>query len=116
MLKLVTQLTLNIGLGIYVQRIGDRNGTKYSRMDQVKFLEDSLAIWSILEYFVSNNDSDCCEAGRMRFLGIFYAFNHPIHREEEYHHLRNKVIYPAKLKKLRTRNTTYTTSNVIDSQ
>ena len=30
------------------------NRTKYSRMDQVKFVEDSLT-WSILEYFVPNN-------------------------------------------------------------
>ena len=69
-LKLITRLTLNIDLGIYIQRIGDRN-----------------------------NDAVCSQAGRLKFLDMFYAFNHPIYREVESNSdLRNKVIYPLKLK------------------
>ena len=39
-------------MGKSIQRL---NVTKYSRMDQVKFVEDSLSFtWSILEYFAPN--------------------------------------------------------------
>ena len=85
-LKLMTHLTLNIGLGIYIQRIGDRN-----------------------------NDVDCSEAGRLRFLDMFYAFNHPIYREVEYSDLRNKAIYPPKVKELCDNNISFTSSNVQNS-
>ena len=85
-LKLITHLTLNIGLGIYIQRIGDRN-----------------------------NDAVCSEAGRLRFLDMFYAFNHPIYREVEYSDLRNKVIYPPKVKELCDNNISFVTSNVKNS-
>ena len=49
-------LVIRISTSSHVQKNGTI-GTKYSRMNQVKFVEDSLGkkfIWSILEYFVAN--------------------------------------------------------------
>ena len=80
-LKFMTQLTLNIALSIYVQRIGDRN-----------------------------NDEVCSNAGRYKFLNMFYAFNHPIYREIEYNDLRQKALYPDEIKDIRSANCTF--SNV----
>ena len=77
-LKMVLHLTLTIGLGIYVQRIGDRN-----------------------------NDVKCSNAGRYKFLGMFYGFNHPIYREVEYTELKNSVLYPQEVATLRNRNITF---------
>ena len=59
-LRLVCDLTLSVGLGMYVMRIG-----------------------------VRNNDDKCCEAGRMKSINMFFGFNHPIYREVEYNELRN---------------------------
>ena len=47
-LKLICQLTLSVALPIYIQRVGDRN-----------------------------NDFECSEAGRMKFIDTFFSFNHP---------------------------------------
>ena len=47
-LKLLIQMTLHFALGIYIQRIGDRN-----------------------------NDISISDAGRYYFLSFFYGFNHP---------------------------------------
>ena len=52
--KFILQLTFNVALSIYVQRIGDRN-----------------------------NDKKCSDAGRYKFSNMFFAFNHPIDREVE---------------------------------
>lgn len=77
-LKFVIQLTFTIALSVYVQRIGDRN-----------------------------NDVICSEAGRYKFLNMFYAFNHPIYREVEYNDLRQKALYPDALRKIRNENCTF---------
>ena len=63
MLKLVCELTLNIGLGIYRHRVGERN-----------------------------NDYRCSEAGRLKCIDMFFGFDHPIYREIEYSDLKNKVL------------------------
>ena len=77
-LKFITQFTLNIALGIYVQRIGDRN-----------------------------NDEKCSDAGRYKFNDMFYAFNHPIYREVEYNELRQRILLPSRIVQLRRDNVTY---------
>ena len=63
MLKLVCELTLNIGLGIYIHRVGEQN-----------------------------NDCHCSEAGRLKCIDMLFGFNHPINREVEYSDLKNKVL------------------------
>ena len=68
-LSLISEIFLNFGLAIYVQRIGDRN-----------------------------NDYTVSSAGRYKFFDLFYAFNHPIYGEVEYRELKNKVIYPEEIK------------------
>ena len=75
------QLVLTYALGIYIQRIGDRN-----------------------------NDTSVSDAGRYAFLDFFYGFQHPIYREIEYRDLRNKVIYPEPVLKQRYENLSFTTS------
>ena len=77
-LSLISELTLNIGLGIYVNRVGERN-----------------------------NDYRCSQAGRMKCIDMFYGFNHPIYREVEYSDLRNKVLYPEVVKELRKQNISF---------
>ena len=62
-LRFLLELTLNTGLAIYVQRIGDRS-----------------------------SDFRMSHAGRMKFFDTFFAFNHPIYREVEYSELRNQVL------------------------
>lgn len=81
-LKLVLQLIFTYALGIYVQRIGDRN-----------------------------NDIVTSDAGRYAFTDFFYAFHHPIYREIEYRDLRNKTIYPIEVRKQRYENLTFSTSS-----
>ena len=61
-LKLLSQLFLGYGLGIYIQRTGDRN-----------------------------NDIEVSNAGRYKFFDVFFGFKHPIYREVEYRELQNKV-------------------------
>ena len=78
-LRFFYDFVLNIGLSIYVQRIGDRS-----------------------------NDMRASHAGRMRFLDMFYAFPHYIYREVEYNELRSKVIMPDQLKYSRAENMTCT--------
>ena len=68
-LKLLTQLLLTFGLAIYIQRIGDHN-----------------------------NDAKMSNAGRYKFIDLFFAFKHPIYWELEYWELRNKVLYTLKSK------------------
>ena len=81
-LKLVFNLFLTYGLGIYIQRIGDRN-----------------------------NDSNVSDAGRYAFLDFFYGFNHPLYQEIEYRDLRNKARYPSEVKKQLEENHTFSTIN-----
>ena len=66
--KFILQLTINVALSIYVQRIGDRN-----------------------------NDKKCSDAGRYKFSNMFFAFNHPIYREVEYRELRKEVLFPPEV-------------------
>ena len=77
-LKLVCELTLTIGLGIYIHRVGERN-----------------------------NDYWCNEAGRLKCIDMFFEFNHPIYREVEYSDLKNKVLYPDIVKQRRKINVSF---------
>ena len=85
-LKLMCQLIFTYGLGIYVQRVGDRN-----------------------------NDIKYSDAGRYSFFSWFYGFSHRIYRELEYRDLRNKVLYPEEVRAYRESNLTFAT-NSIDSR
>ena len=49
-LKLVCELTRNIGLGTYIHRVGERN-----------------------------NDYCCSEAGHLKWIDMVFGFNHPIY-------------------------------------
>ena len=77
-----TQLFMGFGLGIYIQRIDDRNN-------------DVI--------IVSN-------AGRYKFFDLFFEFKHPIYREVEYHELRKKILYPDCVKNLLENNITVSTN------
>ena len=81
-MKLLTQLFLTFGLAIYIQRIGDRN-----------------------------NDAKMSNAGRYKFIDLFFAFKHPIYREVEYRELRNKVLYPPEIQVLLESNLSYSSSD-----
>ena len=64
-LKLVCELMLNIGLGIYIHKVGEQN-----------------------------NHYRCSEAGCLKCINMFFGFNHLIYGEVEYSDLKNKVLYP----------------------
>ena len=81
-LKLLLQIVLTYGLGIYVQRVGDRN-----------------------------NDNNVSEAGRFAFIDWFYGFKHPIYREIEYRDLMTKSIYPEEVKSQFEKNLSFSTKN-----
>ena len=78
----ICQITLNIALSMYIQRVGDRN-----------------------------NDEIVSEAGRLRFVNMFYGFNHPIYREIEYNELRQKVCFPTIISELRKENISFSNPN-----
>jgi len=76
--RLIKQLILNYGLAIIVQKIGDRN-----------------------------NNIEVHEAGRYKFLEMFYGFQHPFYQEIEYRDLKVKASYPPEIKDVRNRNLTF---------
>ena len=78
------QLTFDIALAIYIQRVGDRT-----------------------------NDEKCSDAGRYKFFNTFFAFNHPIYREVEYHELRQKALFPDEISVIRKNNISFSTKNNI---
>ena len=80
-LKLLSQLFLGYGLGIYIQRIGDRN-----------------------------NDIEVSNAGRYKFFDVFFGFKHPIYREVEYRELQNKGLNPQPIKEMLDNNVTFSTT------
>ena len=71
----VYQIIFNFALAIYVQKVGVRMNN-----------------WNLID------------AGRMKFLPLFYSFNHPIYQEVEYRDLCNRAMYPN------------TISDVLESQ
>lgn len=81
-LKMMIQFVLKYALGIYVQRVGDRN-----------------------------NDHGISDAGRYAFLEFFYGFNHPLYQEIEYRDLRNKARYPKEIRIQRQANLTFSSSS-----
>ena len=80
--KFITQITFNVALAIYIQRIGDRN-----------------------------NDEEVSDSGRLKFINMFYGFNHPIYREVEYNELRQKVCFPTIISQLRKQNISFSNPN-----
>ena len=80
-LKMMLQMVLRYTLGIYVQRIGDRN-----------------------------NNQSISDAGRYSFLNFFYGFNHPLYQEIEYRDLKNKTVYPEEIRLQRQNNLTFSSS------
>ena len=82
-MKLIFQLVLTYRLGIYAQRLGDRN-----------------------------NDVYVSDAGRYAFIDWFYCFKHPIYREIEYRDLRNKALYPEEVKRQRSKNLSFSSTNI----
>lgn len=77
-MKLIVHLVLKYALGIYVERVGDRN-----------------------------NDHQLSNAGRFAFMDMFYGFPHPQYQELEYRDLQNKAIYPDQVKVQREKNLSY---------
>ena len=41
-----------------------------------------------------NNNEKIQNAGRYKFMELFYAFNHPIYQEIEYRDMKQKVVMP----------------------
>ena len=82
-MHLVYQLIFNFALAIYVQKTG-----------------------------VRCNDHKLVNAGRYKFMPLFYAFNHPIYQEIEYRDLRNQISYPDEIKKLLSANISFTSSKL----
>ena len=80
--KLMAELTLNIALAIYVQRVGDRH-----------------------------NDEMCSDAGRYKFFKMFFGFNHPIYREVEYNELRQKAIFSKEISDVQKKNISFSSGN-----
>jgi len=80
---MLLNLVLKFGLGLYTQRVGDRN-----------------------------NDVLISDAGRYSFLDLFYGFNHPYYQEIEYRDLRNKAICPYEIHKQLDENLTFSKENV----
>ena len=68
-------------LGVYIQRIGDRN-----------------------------NDIEVSNAGRYKFFDVSFGFKYPIYREVEFRKLRNKVLYPQPIKEMLDNNATFSTT------
>ena len=85
-LRALPQLSMGFGLGIYIQRVSDRN-----------------------------NDVTVSNAGRYKFFDLFFAFKHPIYREVEYRKFRNKILYPDCINNLLENNMTFST-NETDSK
>ena len=81
-MRFLGQLTFNVALAMYVQRVGDRN-----------------------------NDCKCSGAGRYKFFNMFFGFNHPIYREVEYNELRQKVLLPQEISAVRNNNISYSTKS-----
>jgi len=81
-LKSMLQIVLTFGLGIYTQRVGDRN-----------------------------NDASVSDAGRYAFLDWFYGFNHPLYREIDYRDLMTKSVLPEEVKNQIRSNVTFSTKN-----
>ena len=80
--RFISQMSLNVALAIYIQRIGDRN-----------------------------NDEEVSDSGRFKFMNMFYGFNHPIYCEVEYNELKQKVCYPTIVSQLRKQNSTFGNPN-----
>ena len=81
--NLIYQLIFNFALAIMVQKIG-----------------------------VRMNNHEVTDAGRMKFLPLFYAFNHPLYQEMEYRDLKNRAQYPASIKELLEQNCSFNTSTL----
>ena len=83
-IKLIAELVLNFSLAIYLFKLG-----------------------------VRANDVQLINAGRFKFADLlFYAFKHPIYREVEYRDLRNRVMYPPEIRKLRDDHSSFSTTSV----
>ena len=79
---LIRQLVFTYALAIMVNKLGDRN-----------------------------NNEKIQNAGRYKFMELFYAFNHPIYQEIEYRDLKQKVVMPDEVRNQRRSNLTYTVSD-----
>lgn len=75
------QIVLTYSLGIYTQRVGDRN-----------------------------NDCQVSYAGRYAFGDWFYGFRHPLYREIEYRDLLSKSIMPEKVQNQLSQNLSFSNS------
>lgn len=81
-LRMVLSLVLTFGLGLYTQKVGDRN-----------------------------NDASISDAGRYTFMNIFYGFNHPYYREIEFRDLRLKALSPVEVCSQLKNNLTFSSCN-----
>ena len=82
-IQLLTQLIFNYVLAIYLFKIG-----------------------------VRHNDVHLINASCLKFDDLFYVFNHPIYREIEYRDLRNRVMYPKEVRRIRDSNMSFSTTTL----
>ena len=82
MYHLIRQLVLTYALAIMVNKLGDRN-----------------------------NNEKIQNAGRYKLMELFYAFNHSIYQDKEYHDLKQKVAMSDEVRNQRRSHLTYTLSD-----
>ena len=66
-------------------------------------LTHALAVYT-MKIGVRNNDAAMIDAGRMKFMPMFYGFHHPIYQELEYRDLENRATYPENVALLANKN------------
>ena len=81
-LFMLRQLIFNYTLAIFITKIGDRY-----------------------------NDENLHQAGRYKFMDLFFAFNHPIYQEIEYRDLKQKCQMPSEIRAQRKQNLTFTVTD-----
>ena len=71
----------------------------------------ALAIY-VVKFGVRCNNVEMIEAGRLKFLPLFYGFRHSYYQEVEYRELFNRVTYPQEVLKFVNDNMTFTSSEL----
>ena len=66
----------------------------------------------VLKVGVRCNNSEMIDAGRLKFLSLFYGFRHPFYQEIEYCELFNRASYPKEVLKFVNDNMSFTPSQL----
>ena len=87
------------------------------RNASLKFLGELILTYAFAVYLfktgVRANDVSMIDASRMKFSGLFYAFNHPYYREVEYRDLKNRMSYREEIKSYRDKHMSYSSSTLM---